>query len=141
MLPETLRRVLWQLISLSCYILAMIIFVYVAFDLFFAAGEEPQAAFSMVHLGLLLISMMLFLISGWLFRRFRLTDTPIMGPLGTGGVAQSSRQDPDRALQSLGYGPGKQEEASTGANEVRCGACGAINEADYRYCGSCSARL
>ncbi len=145
------RTVLLQGVGLLFYLAGMLLFLVIAIDVYLSEPAHSLENFETVHGAYMLVSLVLIIAGGAVMQKFGGAMTGMGGWLnGTGmmwGGGQVRQEPRQSALEQLGYTlPPEDEETAiedmpVDDGMVRCPECGETEEAGYRYCAHCSARL
>lgn len=141
-----LRRLLWLVAGVGCYLVGMLVFLVVALDVFMAPPENSFENLSAEQLPFLAVAIVLLAVGSYINYRSGFgigTRAFGQGPgPGPGGPNEQSRTE--SVLKQHGYRvpPEESNESpAAGTNRIRCSECGAENEREYSYCSNCSAEL
>ncbi len=117
------RRLVWGVVGLLSYVIAAVALA-VAVAPMFDAGGIPSQLPTDEPFGLLVVSALLFVVGGLCLRRasasIRPSTTPAATRVSSGGATVTKQN---------------------GAEHLRCGNCGAENEAFFTFCEGCAERL
>lgn len=138
-----LKSLLWQVLGVLFYLGGMLLFLFVAVNVFLSPPENSLENLSSGHVAWILVSLVL-LVTGrlisWRFGAERSLSRGIQGSI-MGNDRDASR------LRNLGYNvPAETSDEQEftyddGDVYVVCSRCGTKNEQGYSYCSDCSAEL
>lgn len=139
------RRLLLQGLGLLCYLVGLVVFLFVVVSAYLAAPDEPFAGLTTGQL--LSLAGGVFLIVGGRLISWKFGGKHVLRR-GAGGPLLGGQPDKSR-LEELGYHipPDENERPDSsfafenGEVYVVCTECGTKNDSEFDFCRECSAEL